>query len=506
MNASDITNRRKTRTVFANFTVQQQQVKQGLTSNISSQSGRLIGDDYLISVTEGATYTTVAEQNRLLTDASAPAPTPSPAPSYSWTHTANVLTGYVGTLPATLVIPSELDGCLITELDSNLFLNNTSIVNVTIPDSVTSIGESTFFGCTSLASIIIPNLVTTIGDNAFMNCSALTTVSFTPTSTLGIIPVNMFSGCTSLTSITIPNSVTSISAYAFQDCLALSSITIGNSVTSIGVSTFSGCTSLTSIIIPNSVTSIGNNAFTNCTSLASITIGNSVTIIGTGVFQGCTSLASVTFTPTSTLGTIGDYTFQGCTSLSSITIPISVISIGVNAFGSSGLITVTIANGQLGITSPTGNPPGVSFFGVTVATVTGVCLIGSTQIHLADKSVKSLESIQVDDTIVSFDPTISTYTTVTVLSIQSFRAPVFSINDGLLVCTASHNHYVRQNGIWSVQTTDNLHIGDYFMDINNSFVEIKSIVSQETPVEVFNIKVDGNHLYYANTILTHNKP
>jgi hypothetical protein len=243
---------------------------------------------------------------------------------------------------------------------------------------------------------------------------------------------------------------------------------------------FSHCISLTSIIIPNSVTSISAYAFQECISLTSITIPNSVTSIGVSAFSGCANLTTVT---------IGN----------------SVASIGTGAFGSSGLITVTIANGQLGITSPTANPPGVSFFGVTVATITGVCLIGSTQIHLADKSVKSLESIQVDDTIVSFNPTTSTYTTVTVLSIQSFRAPVFSINDGLLVCTASHNHYVRQNGIWSVQTTDNLHIGDYFVDINNSFVEIKSIVSQETPVEVFNIKVDGNHLYYANTILTHNK-
>ena len=78
-------------------------------------------------------------------------------------------------------------------------------------------------------------------------------------------------------------------------------------------------------------------------SLIGVTIGNSVTSIGTEVFYNCSSLTS-------------------------ITIPNSVTSIGDYAFLSSGLTNVTIANGQLGITSPTANPPGVSFFGVNVAT------------------------------------------------------------------------------------------------------------------------------------------
>ena len=94
-------------------------------------------------------------------------------------------------------------------------------------------------------------------------------------------------------SITIPNSVTSIGVSAFYNCTSLTSITIPNSVTSIGSNAFESCTSLTSITIPNSVTSIGDYAFSSCTSLTSITIPNSVTSIGDGAFTGCTSLVAV---------------------------------------------------------------------------------------------------------------------------------------------------------------------------------------------------------------------
>ena len=102
------------------------------------------------------------------------------------------------------------------------------------------------------------------------------------------------------TSITIPNSVTSIGDYAFFYCSSLTSITIPNSVTSIGICAFSACYNLTSITIPNGVTSIGEWAFYGCSSLTSITIGNSVTSIGDYAFSWCPYLTSITclgFTP-----------------------------------------------------------------------------------------------------------------------------------------------------------------------------------------------------------------
>ena len=195
------------------------------------------------------------------------------------------------------------------------------IKSVTIPDSVTSIGESAFQGCTSLTSITIPDSVTSIGNWAFY-------------------------GCTSLTSITVGNSVTSIGYSAFRGCTSLTSVTIGNSVTSIGNLAFYDCDSLTSITIPDSVTSIGNYAFQGCTSLTSITIPEGVTSIGRDAFQDCpikmatipTSLIS--YIPKNNLTTviidggnnIPGYAFRDCRSLTSVTIGNSVTSIGNYAF------------------------------------------------------------------------------------------------------------------------------------------------------------------------------
>ena len=168
--------------------------------------------------------------------------------------------------------------------------------------------------------IVIPKKVNgvpvvSIGDSAFRDCN--------------------------LTSITIPDSVSSIGLCAFCYCLGLTSITIPDSVTSIGAGAFGGCSSLTSITIPDSVTSIGGNAFEDCKSLTSITIPDSVTSIGYYAFARCSSLTSVTIPDSVT--SIGGYAFYECSYLSSITIPNSVTSIGESAFEHcSGLTSIKI--------------------------------------------------------------------------------------------------------------------------------------------------------------------
>jgi len=95
--------------------------------------------------------------------------------------------------------------------------------------------------CTNLTNITIPNSVTSIGYDVFSWCSSLTSVNLPN----GITSISAFHGCSNLTSITIPNSVTSIGS--FGDCTSLTSIIIPERVTSIGDWTFSGCTNLTSI-------------------------------------------------------------------------------------------------------------------------------------------------------------------------------------------------------------------------------------------------------------------
>ena len=183
----------------------------------------------------------------------------------------------------------------------------------------------------------------------------------------------------SLASITIPDSIISIGDRSFEDCSGLTSITIPDSVTSIGDSAFYHCDSLANITIPDSVTSIGDSAFYHCDNLqfkeyenglylgnennpyvilvraksidiSFCTINERIKFIHSSAFAVCTSLTS--FTIPNSVTSIGTSTFNGCTSLSSITIPDSVTSIGWCAFaGCSSLTSVTIPDSVTSIKS-----------------------------------------------------------------------------------------------------------------------------------------------------------
>ena len=318
------------------------------------------------------------------------------------------------------------DGLLIT--DNVVRYCRRWATSITIPNSVTSIGERAFSNCSGLTSVAIPNSVTSIGEYAFYDCSGLKKVIVPDIAAwCGIAFEGLYSysnplyyaghlysdETTEITNLIIPNSVTSIEDRAFVGCSGLTSVTIPNSVTSIGKYAFDGCHFVkesfinnstltsntywgatihdiettdgllitdnvvrycrrwaTSITIPNSVTSIGERAFSNCSGLTSVAIPNSVTSIGEYAFYDCSGLKKVIVPDIAAwcgiafeglypysnplyyaghlyndetteitnliipnyVTNIGGYAFVNCSSLTSVTIPNSVTSIGSSAF------------------------------------------------------------------------------------------------------------------------------------------------------------------------------
>ncbi len=287
----------------------------------------------------------------------------------------------------------------ITHIGSNAF-RNLNISSAWIPSTVGSVGVSAFEGCTSLATlylgcsvnsigkaafrgctpsfVTIPDSVTYLGDGAFdskfydtdgidelehtvenlagstfekvddklvkesSKCGEGVTYKldrYTRTLTIsGTGQMSDFSVGTApwyqhwdiISSVRIGDSVTSIGEYAFCGCRSLTSVTIPDSVESVGGHAFEECVAITSVTIPDSVTSLGDQIFFGCRSLTSVTIPDSIESIGSYTFRGCTSLATLSLP--GSLRSIGEYAFYYCTSLTSVTIPDSVEFLGGSAF------------------------------------------------------------------------------------------------------------------------------------------------------------------------------
>ena len=276
--------------------------------------------------------------------------------------------------PYNITIPTELGGIRVTGLGDYSFateennsplydIHHHNIHSVTIPESVTSIGQHAFFGCFNLDSLIIKDAATSIGASAFDGCSALTTLSLGKNITT--IGDYAFEDCPNLKEVTIPQSVTSIGTYAFY-LTDLHTLAIEGPIKSMGYCAFAGCTNLTSLSLYDGIQTIGEGAFAYCSALTNVTIPQSVTSIGFGAFGDCTSLTTLSLGKNIT--TIGKGAFSGCSALTNVTIPEKVTTIESDTFtGCSNLKSITLPAGLTSFQDslkgcPAGNPNGAIYY------------------------------------------------------------------------------------------------------------------------------------------------
>ena len=273
----------------------------------------------------------------------------------------------------------------VTEIGYEAF-KDVKNINVTLPESITSIGNGAFQNVTGISSLTLPSNLVSIGSRAFADSDI--TLETIP-ATLTFIDHTAFENCLGITSLYFSEGLEGIGNFAFRGCTNLTSVSIPGTLESIGNETFSGCNAIVEASVPtnalsainktalkslaissgesipswlfqynavletvsiaSTVKTVGNNAFYHCTELKAVTFesGSQLTEIGGDAFEGCVLLCGVML-PES-LTTIGNEAFIGCSVLTSVNIPASVSFIGNGAFRNcSNLESVVIGdNSQL---------------------------------------------------------------------------------------------------------------------------------------------------------------
>lgn len=234
----------------------------------------------------------------------------------------------------TNLIKLDLSEAEFTTLPSSFLSNRTSLKEVILPATLTSIASSAFYYCTRLEKVTASG-ITSINGSAFEGCSKLTDLDISNVTAIGseaFYNCNNFNPATlsaelnslgsyafynsGITEVSIPEKVTIINSYAFSSCKQLQKVTLPGTITQINGSAFRGCSMLSDINLPNSITTINYYAFENCTSLTEMILPESVTTIGSYAFNNCSNITNIVLP--STLQSIGNDVFDNCTSLATV--------------------------------------------------------------------------------------------------------------------------------------------------------------------------------------------
>ena len=218
-----------------------------------------------------------------------------------------------------VVIPETVthDGTTyrVTTIANYAFYSCEQLTSVTIPASVTLIGEGVFFGCTALRHVSIPESVTNMAPYVFYSCSSLQSVEL-PQS-LTYMGDGMFCSCTSLKEVSVPELIDSIPLRCFYHCDSLRTVLLPEGLTSIDESAFSDCFSLDSMVLPQNITSIGKKAFYNCRNLKIIELPQMLVSMGEESFAFCSKITTLELP--AQLSAIGRRAFYCCNGLAEIT-------------------------------------------------------------------------------------------------------------------------------------------------------------------------------------------
>jgi hypothetical protein len=311
--------------------------------------------------------------------------------TFTTNNGALTITSYTGP-GGNVIIPSTTNGLPVASIGSKAFWQCFTLLNVTIPDTVTNIGSLAFDHCIAMTNVTLSQSLKTIPGNAFSYCSSLRGISIPDSVTH--IGYSAFDSCQNLGSVTISSNVTSIQQSAFVSCLKLTAITVDalnpsyasvdgvlfdksvgtliqcpggkdgsysippsvgrilssafwncavlTSVTNIAQQAFGGCSGLTTITIPSSVTAIGDGAFEPCDAMTDITVAplnpsycsvNGVLFDkSTNILLQCPGGKAGTYHIPNGVTTIASYSFARCFGLTNVTIPGSLNSLADGAF------------------------------------------------------------------------------------------------------------------------------------------------------------------------------
>lgn len=272
------------------------------------------------------------------------------------------ITGYVGA-DTDLVIPDAIDGVPVVQIGQSAFRGG-RYVNVTIPNSVTTIGKYAFRACINLKRVVLPEGLTNIDTGVFAYCSELSDVTI-PQS-VNVIGTKAFYFCESLREISLPDELTTLKNGVFS-CSGLERVVIPDGVTELDRSVFEYCGNLTEITLGTKLCSVYGGQFSTCPNLRMVRVreGNryyssdefgvvynktktkvilatngltghyvipdGVIAIADQAFYGCKNLTGISIP--NTLVTIGASAFQECSALQNVVVPDSVTQIGSGAFG-----------------------------------------------------------------------------------------------------------------------------------------------------------------------------